>query len=82
MPKAGDSESIADFVADLRNLAARCRFKANSLDETLHDWFVSKEFIQSRLLDDLPFDRAVEIAMTLEDARQTAQLMHQREVSV
>ena len=46
---------------------------------------LSKEFIRSRLLmeqHDLPFDRAVEIAMTLEDARQTAHLMQQREVLV
>ena len=46
--RQGDSESIADFVADLRSLAARCKFKADDLDETLHDRFVcglSKEFI-------------------------------------
>ena len=46
---------------------------------------LSKEFIRSRLLteqDDLSFDRAVEIAMTLEDARQSAHLMQQREVPV
>ena len=86
--RQGDSESIADFVADLRSLAARCKFKAAALDETLRDRFVcglSKEFIRSRLLteqDNLLFDRAVEIAMTLEDARQTAHLMQQREVPV
>ena len=71
-----------DFVADLRSLAARCKFKAAALDETLRDRFVcglSKEFIRSRLLteqDNLLFDRAVEIAMTLEDARQTAHASH------
>ena len=51
--RQGDSESIADFVADLRSLAARCKFKADALDETLRDRFVcglSKEFIRSRLL--------------------------------
>ena len=43
-----DSESIADFVADLRSLAARCNFKADALDETLRGRFVcglSKEVI-------------------------------------
>ena len=69
-------------------MAARCKFKADALDETLRDRFVcglSKEFIRSRLLteqDDLPFDRAVEIAMTLEDARQMGHLMQQCKVPV
>uniref|UniRef100_A0A1X7URJ3 Retrotransposon gag domain-containing protein n=1 Tax=Amphimedon queenslandica TaxID=400682 RepID=A0A1X7URJ3_AMPQE len=51
--RQGDSESIADFVADLKSLAACCRFKANALDETLRNRFVcglSNEFIQSRPL--------------------------------
>uniref|UniRef100_A0A1X7TDA7 CCHC-type domain-containing protein n=1 Tax=Amphimedon queenslandica TaxID=400682 RepID=A0A1X7TDA7_AMPQE len=78
-----DAQTFDTLVA--RSLAARCRFKADALDETLCDRFVCglfKEFIRSRLLtevDDLPFDRAVEIAMTLEDSRRTAQLMQQWE---
>ena len=57
-----ESESIADFVADLRMLAARCNFKKSSLDETLRDKYVcglQHEYIRSRLFiekDNLTFD--------------------------
>ena len=66
-----ESESIADFVADLRKLAARCNFKKASLDETFRDKFMcglQHEYIRSRLLteeDNLTLDRSVEIATGL-----------------
>ena len=78
-----ESESIADFVAELRKLAARCNFKKASLDETLCDKFVcglQHEYIRSRLLteeDNLTFDRSVKIATGLEGAKKHAHLMQQ-----
>ena len=78
-----ESESIADFVADLCKLAAPCNFKKASLDETLRDKFVcglQHEYIRSRLLteeDNLTFDRSVEIATGLEGAKKHAHLMQQ-----
>ena len=77
----GDSESLTDFIADLRRLSTCCNFKADALDENLRDRFIcslTQEYIWSRLLtetDDLSFDRAVEIAISLEGAKLNAQLM-------
>ena len=79
--REGDSESLANFIADLQGLSAHCNFKADALDENLHDRFVcglTQEYIWSRLLtetDDLSFDRVVEIATILEGAKLNAQLM-------
>ena len=70
--RQGDSESLANFIADLWRLSASCNLKANALDENLCDRFVcglTQEYIRSRLLmetDDLMCDRAVEIAISLE----------------
>ena len=36
----GDSESLADFIANIRRHSARCNFKADALDENLCDRFV------------------------------------------
>lgn len=76
----GDSESIADVIADLRRLLAIAISRPMLLMRT----FVTDssaallKIIQSRLLtetDDLSFDRAVEIATSLEGAKLNAQLM-------
>ena len=78
-----ESEIIADFVAELCKLAARCNFKKTSLDETLHDKFLcglQREYIRSCLLteeDNLTFNRSVEIATGLEGAKKHAHLMQQ-----
>ena len=79
--RQGNSESLADFFVDLQRLSARCNLKADALDENLRDRFVcdlTQEYIRSRLLtktDKLSFDRAVEIAISLEGAKLNAQLM-------
>ena len=55
-----DSESLADFIANLRRHSARCNF--NALDENLCDRFVCgliQEYIQRMLVmerDDHSFD--------------------------
>ena len=70
-----DSKSLADFIGNLRRLAACCNFKADALDENLRDRFIcslTQEYICSRLLmetDDLSSDWAVEIITSLEGAK-------------
>ncbi|XP_019859677.1 PREDICTED: uncharacterized protein K02A2.6-like [Amphimedon queenslandica] len=82
--RQGDSETITDYVADLRRLAQRCNFKEATLDETLRDRFIcglAQEYIRSRLLtepDDLKFNKAVDLATMMEEARRSAQLMQER----
>lgn len=72
-------ESIAEYVAELRRLAAKCAF-AGHLDEALRDRFVcglKSEATQKRLLteSDLTIARAVEIAQNMEAAHNNAQAM-------
>ena len=72
-------ESIAEYVAELRRLAAKCAF-ANYLDEALRDRFVcglNSEAVQKRLLGEsgLTIAKAVEIAQNMEAAHNNAQAM-------
>lgn len=70
----GAEESIAEFVADLRQLVIRCLYQPAFLGTTLRDPFViglAKEKTKSRLLaepNSLTFERAIEIAISLESA--------------
>ena len=66
------SETIADFVADLRRLSLHCEF-GDFLDQALRDRFVcgvKSEALQRRLLTeaDLTIKRAQDIAQTMESA--------------
>ena len=78
MPSSG---SLANFVANLRRLSAHCNFKANALDENLHDRLIcglTQEYIQTRLFmetDNFSFDRAIKIANSLEGEKLNAQLI-------
>ena len=69
--RQGDSEGLADLIADLRRHSAHSNFKADAIDQSLCDRFVcslTQEYRQSRLLtktDNLSFDQAVEIAISL-----------------
>lgn len=65
----GASESIADYVAELRRLTAHCEF-GTFLNDALRDRFVCglrSEATQKRLLVEA-FTRAVEIAQSMESA--------------
>ena len=69
-------ESVAEYVAGLRLLTRHCEFGAY-LDDALRDRFVCglrSETIQKKLLTetDLTFQRAVEIAHTMETAAENA----------
>ena len=68
------TESIAEFVAELKRLAATCEF-GQYLNDALRDWFVCwllHEGMQKCLLaePDLTFRRAVEIAQGIAAAEK------------
>ena len=70
-------ETIAEYVAELRRLAAHCDF-GDYLEEALRDRLVcglSKESIQKRLLSEasLPLSKAVELSQSMEAADRNAQ---------
>ena len=70
-------ESITEYVAELRKLAASCEFGGN-LEESLRDRFVCglrSESTQKQLLTeaDLTFKRAVEIAKGIEAAEKKSE---------
>lgn len=74
-------ETIAEYIAELRRLAAKCAF-AGHLDEALRDRFVcglKSEATQKRLLteSDLTLAKAVEVAQNMEAAHNNAQAMKQ-----
>ena len=74
-------ESIADFVANLKKLIIRCDYEADFQSTVLRDRFVcglAHESTRKRLLteqNDLTFDRAVEIAVSVEKASLQARQM-------
>ena len=73
-------ESISDFMAELRRLAASCQFGAH-LDDALRDWFVCGiyiESIQKELLTKktLSMEEAVKLALSLSSAEKTSPAMH------
>lgn len=75
----GPSESIADYVAELRRLASLCDFGA-FLDQALRDRLVfgmSSETIQKRLLTEKEptLGGVMEIALGLEAAQKNAQTL-------
>lgn len=70
------SESVANYVADLRRLSEHCGF-GTTLDSMLRDrlvYGIADEAIQRRLLAeaDLTFQKALDIAITAETARKNA----------
>lgn len=75
MPKEG----VADFVAELRQIAKHCDYQ-DKLDEMLRDRLVSglrNERIQRRLLaePDLTFKKAKDIAVGMETAEKNSHLL-------
>ncbi|XP_076840966.1 uncharacterized protein LOC143485419 [Brachyhypopomus gauderio] len=75
--------TVAQFAADLKQLAARCNF-GDRLDEALRDGFVSgirDEACQHKLLstDGLTFARAQEIALNMEAAHRDTRQLRQSE---
>ena len=80
------TESIAEFIAELRRLAARCKF-GGYLDEALRDRFVCglrSERTQQKLLSevDLTLSGAVERAKNMEAAHQNAQALKEQALPV
>ena len=80
------TESTAEFIAELRRLAARCKFGAY-LDEALRDRFVCglrSERTQQKLLSevDLTLAGAVERAKNMEAAHQNAQALKEQALPV
>ena len=79
-----DGESIANFVAALKNLSIHCGYEGDALTENLRDRFIvglSKNNIQKKLLskDNLTFDRAVEIATGFEQAHSETEKLNASE---
>ena len=75
MPKEG----VADFVAELRQIAKHCDYQ-DKLDEMLRDRLVSglrNERIQRRLLaePDLTFKKAKDIAVGMKTAEKNPHLL-------
>ena len=69
----GPTETIAEYVTELRRLASRCEFGAEYCDDTLRDHLVCglrSESIQKKLLTtaDLTLALAIEIAQGMETA--------------
>ena len=73
------SESIAEYMVDLRRLAARCEFGA-FLDQALRDRLVfgiRSEYTQKQLLTqtDIKLSKVVELALSLEAAQKNSQVL-------
>ena len=74
-------ESVAQFVAELRRLTTRCEF-GEYLTETLRDRLVCglrSKPAQRKLLGEggaLTLQRAIELAQTMESAKEQAQSLH------
>lgn len=79
------SESVSDFILELKIKSQTCEFK-DFLDEALRDRFVagiSSDKIKSRLLSekDLTWDKACEIALSLEMAESNKNQMATKNVN-
>ena len=75
-------ESVAEFVAEVRRLAARCSF-GNYLDEALRDRIVcglNSEAMQKHLLteNDLTLPKTIDIAQSMETAQKDAKALQAR----
>ena len=83
----GASESVANYVAALREIAQHCEYK-ESLQDMLRDRLVcgvNHEAITNRLLSEkkLTFDKAMELAQAIESAeRDTRQLQAAQSTSM
>ena len=80
------TESTAEFIAELRRLAVRCKF-GTFLDEALRDRFVCglrSERTQQKLLSeaDLTLASAIEKAKNMEAAQQNAQALKEQALPV
>lgn len=83
--KQGESQSINEFVMQLRNLARTCEFK--EADNIIRDIFICNlhskfSYIKERLLElgDVKLDKAIETAQNLEVSRQHLQELESQSV--
>ena len=79
------TESVSEYVAELRKLCARCEF-AEFLNDALRDRFVcglNNAVLQKRLLSEknLTFTKAVEIAQGSEAAERGSKRLHADDVA-
>ena len=77
-----ETESIREYIAEIRRLSEHCEFK-DTLSEALRDKFVCglrSENIQKRLLSEqnLSFERAVEISQAMETASRDASELQEK----
>ena len=75
-----EGESVSTFLAEIRKLSEYCNFKEN-LEESLRDKFVvgiRDDKIQRRLLQErnLSLDKAVELALAMEQATKDVISIH------
>lgn len=80
------NESIKDYVAELKKLTKDCDFSAGSLAENLRDQFVcgiASDNIRQRLFteENIPFERAVRLAVSMEAAETDAALVDGRKAT-
>lgn len=77
-----ESESIADFIKALKQLAKKCNF-GEFLEEALRDRFVcglKSESIQFKLMDhslEVDFKKACQLALSMEIAKSNVASMHE-----
>ncbi|XP_063635087.1 uncharacterized protein K02A2.6-like [Cydia splendana] len=76
-------ESVGEYAAALKKLSKDCKFVGENLQENLRDQFVcglARDSIRQRLFaeDDIKFDKAFNLAVTLEMAEADAALVEQR----
>ncbi|XP_061724650.1 uncharacterized protein LOC133530645 [Cydia pomonella] len=76
-------ESVGEYAAALKKLTKDCKFVGDSLQENLRDQFVcglARDSIRQRLFaeDDIKFDKAFKLAVTLEMAEADAALVEHR----
>ena len=72
-----EGETLSEYAAELRRMAAKCVFNADYLDDALRDRIVCgirSEAIQRRLLSeaDLTLKRALELSLAMETAAESA----------
>lgn len=78
-----NEESVAEYAAELKKLTKDCKFNLTSLTENLRDQFVcgiASEGIRQRLFteEDITFERAFKIAVSMEAAETHAALVEDR----
>lgn len=83
--RQGDKETVAQYLTDLKKLAKHCEF-GSTLEENLRDQFtcgLRNDTIRQRLFAEvrLSYNRAVQLALSLEAAEKDAAMVERPSVS-